>query len=196
MTSEVYLNDSVWELEGYDFRQLICGKKEIEEQNELIKLNTKMLIQFEKEKHDLQLSNKQKDVEALQLSNKLKLKMKNDLIKQLQKARKSKDNINTEVHAIINRLKYQIEEEKKIDLLQANSDAVGAEFNDRIKQKFNDLSKSELELLSFLKLKLSNKQIAIQKNTSPNSVNVALHRLKTKCGFESTNELKDFVEGF
>lgn len=177
-------------------RELLSSKTKIEKQNELIKLNTKMLVKFEKDKHEMHLANKQKDVESLQINNQLKVKMKNDLIKQLQKARRNKEKIDLEVHAIINRLKYQIEEEKKIDLIQANSDVIGADFNDRIKQEFSELTKSEIELLSFLKLKLSNKQIAIQKNTSPNTINVALHRLKSKCSFGSTNELKEFVEGF
>lgn len=53
-----------------------------------------------------------------------------------------------------------------------------------------------LHINNQLKLKMSNKQIAIHKNTSPNTINVALHRLRAKCHFETTTELKDFIEGF
>jgi DNA-binding CsgD family transcriptional regulator len=179
------------------YRLAIKNKnKEIEEQNELIKLNTKMLILSEKEKHNLELAGKQKDVEVLHINNHLKISMKNDLIKELQKVKKNEANIGNGIQSIILKLKHQIEEEKKIDLIQNNIDVVGSDFNDRIKQQFPDVTKSEIELLVYIKLKLSNKQIAIQNNTSPNSINVALHRLKTKCQFETTNELKEFVEAF
>ena len=80
--------------------------------------------------------------------------------------------------------------------LQDNIDVVSSDFNERLREEFPDLSKSEIELLSLIKLKLSNKQIAIHKNTSPNTINVALHRLKTKCEFETTNELKSYIEEF
>jgi len=33
-------------------------------------------------------------------------------------------------------------------------------------------------------------------NESPNSINVALHRLKQKCKFESTIDFKKYIEGF
>jgi tetratricopeptide (TPR) repeat protein/DNA-binding CsgD family transcriptional regulator len=175
---------------------LKAQKKEIEGQNNLIKLNTKMIIQFENDKHELELTNKQKDVELLNINNQLKIKMKNDLIIDLQKLNKSKTDLDTGIQSIINKLKRQISEESKIDILQENIDEIGSDFNNRIKQKFPDLSKSEIEILSYLKLKLSNKEIAIQRNTSSNAVGVILHRLKQKCNIETTNDLKKFIEEF
>ena len=74
-------------------------------------------------------------------------------------------------------------------------DIITSDFHIRIKQHFPDLGRSEIELLS-IKLKLSNKQIAIQRNTSPNTINVALHRLKLKCNFDSTNDLKEYIVEF
>ncbi len=174
--------------------EILSKNNEIQEQNDLLQLNTKMIIQFEHEKHALELSNKQKDLELLNINNQLKIKMKDDLIKDLQIIKKSKSDTGSGIQSIINKLKHQIEEESKIDLLQKNVDEVGSDFNNRIKQQFPDLSVSEIELLSFIKLKLNNKQIAIQRNTSPNTINVALHRLRQKCNFETTMDLKSFIE--
>lgn len=180
-----------------EFRSSIINKnKEIQEQNELIKLNTKMIIKFKNEKHDLELTNKQKDVEILHINNQQKIKMKNSLIKDLMKLKKNKADYETGIQLIISKLKHQADEESKLNLLQNNLDIVGADFNLRIKQKFPILSKTDIELLSLLKLKLNNKQIAIQRNTSPNTINVAFHRLKQKCNFDSTNDLKRFIEEF
>ena len=177
-------------------KELLNLNTEIQGQNDLIQLNTKMIIKFEHERVEMELACKQKDVELLHMNNQLKIKMKDDLIKELQTLKKKKSDIVHGLQSIINKLKYQIDEETKIDLLQNNLEIVGSDFNERIKQQFPDLSKSEIELLSFIKLRLSNKQIAIQRDTSPNTINVALHRLKTKCNFDSTNDLKNYVEGF
>jgi DNA-binding NarL/FixJ family response regulator len=172
------------------------SNKEINDQNDLIQFNTKLIIKYEHDKHELELANKQKDMEMLHLNNQLKIKMKNDLIKELQKLKRSKDNLGSGVQSVINNLKRQIDDESITDLLQENLDEVGYDFNKRIKQKFPNLSKSEIEILSFIKLKLSNKQIAIQRNTSNNAVDVMLHRLKQKCKFGTTNDLKKYIEEF
>ena len=176
--------------------EILSKNKEIQDQNDLIQLNTKLMIKFEHEKHEMELANKQKDMELLNLNNQLKIKMKNDLIKDLQKLKKSKNDNDVSIQSIINKLKHQIDEESKIDLLHNNINEVGSDFNERLKKHFHELSGSEIELLSFIKLKLSNKQIAIQKNTSPNTINVAFHRLKQKCNFETTNDLRSFIEEF
>jgi tetratricopeptide (TPR) repeat protein/DNA-binding CsgD family transcriptional regulator len=177
-------------------KELLVLNKEIQDQNALIHLNTKMIIKLENDKHEIELAGKQRDLESVQINNQLKIKMKADLIKELQNLKKNNSNNDTGIQSIILKLKYQIEEEKKIDLLQNNIEVVGSDFHDRIKHQFPDLSKTELELLSLIKLKLSNKQIAIQRNTSSNTINVAFHRLKQKCHFDSTNDLKSYIEGF
>jgi DNA-binding CsgD family transcriptional regulator len=177
-------------------RILATKNNKIEKQNSLIKLNTKMIIKFEHDKHELELANRQKDMELLNLNNQLKIKMKNDLFKKLQKLNGDKTDLDSGIKSIMSDLKRQITEESKIDLLQKNINEVGYDFNTRIRKHFPDLSKSEIELFSFIKLKLSNKQIAIQKNTSSNTVNVILHRLKQKYNFETTKELKKFIEEF
>lgn len=177
-------------------RILASQKKEIEDQNGLIKINTKMIIQFEHDKHKLEIVNNKKDLELLNLNNQLKIKMKNDLIEDLQNIKKCKTDKDSSIQSVINKLKHQVDEEAKIDLLQNNINEIGSDFNERIKQQFPDLSKSEIELLSFIKLKLSNKQIAIQRNTSPNTINVAMHRLKLKYNFDSTTDLKIYIEEF
>jgi DNA-binding CsgD family transcriptional regulator len=186
-----------YKINSLSYRKAILKKnKEIQDQNDLIKLNTKMLVQLEKEKHEIELAGKLRDIELVHINNQLKIKMKVDLIKELQNLTKGKSDVVPGIPSIINKLKFQIEEEKRIDLLQTNIEIVGSDFNERIKQQFSDVTKSEIEMLSFVKLKLSNKQIAFQKNTSPNSVNVALHRLKNKGNFDSTNDMKSFIEEF
>jgi tetratricopeptide (TPR) repeat protein len=177
-------------------RILATQKNEIENQNKLIKLNTKIIIKHEHDKHELELANKQKDMELLNINNQLKIKMKNGLIKDLTNIKKSESDIEKGIQKIINKLKRQVDEESKIDLIQKNVDEIGSDFINRLKQQFPDLSGLEIELLSFVKLKLSNKQIATQRNANPNAVNVALHRLKQKYNFESTNDLKKFIEEF
>lgn len=80
--------------------------------------------------------------------------------------------------------------------MQNSIDIVGSEFNIKIKERFPEHSKSEIELISLIKLKLSYKQIAVHKNTSQNTNNAAFQRLRNNSGFESMNEFGSFIEGF
>lgn len=180
--------------ESLRYRQAIHERQEeIKRKNALIEEKSTALIELQKEKHAVEMANLQNDAELLQMNNQMKVKMKVQLIGDLQKLIKEKNEGPLGIKALINTLKMQVDEESKMDLLQANISAIGSGFKDRVKELFPQISSSELEMISYIKLGLNNKEIATKKNTSPNTVNVALFRLKKKCGFESTSEFKEYV---
>lgn len=94
-----------------------------------------------------------------------------------------------------NSLKIFVHNELEIDNsilnIEKNVKMVGEEFISQLKFKYPILSESDLKLLGFIKMKLTNKQIAEIKNVSPLSVKTAKNRLRKKL---SMSPGSDFIE--
>ena len=84
----------------------------------------------------------------------------------------------------------------KQSLINQNLEELNAEFYKRLLEEFPDLTKSERELSAFLKLNLSNKEIASIKNSTENSVNVSKARLRKKLGIATNKDLSAFLLKF
>lgn len=68
------------------------------------------------------------------------------------------------------------------------------EFLKKIKNKYGVFTPNELRLCAFIRLIMSNKEIAMVTHTSPNSVNVARKRLKKKLGLLPNESLQLFIQ--
>lgn len=62
-----------------------------------------------------------------------------------------------------------------------------------LKERFPDLSSGDLKICTFIKLKLSTKEISSIMGISPQSVNVARYRLRKKLGLHNEESLDDFL---
>ncbi|MCB9224968.1 MAG: hypothetical protein H6582_12360 [Crocinitomicaceae bacterium] len=84
----------------------------------------------------------------------------------------------------LNNLKFFVLNELEIDesILDKEKEVqeVGAEFVAQLRDQFENLSESDIQLLSFIKMKLTNKQIAEIKNITQESVKVSKNRLRKK----------------
>lgn len=58
------------------------------------------------------------------------------------------------------------------------------------------MTREHRELCAFLRLNLSNKEIAQLKNTTTNTVNVSKARLRKKLAIRSNKELVKFLQNF
>ncbi|MCT4645262.1 MAG: LuxR C-terminal-related transcriptional regulator, partial [Carboxylicivirga sp.] len=66
-------------------------------------------------------------------------------------------------------------------------DQVNSEFEEKLKERFPKLTKSEIEILGYIKLKLSTKEIANTRKVSPTTVKVTKHRINKKLAEEGTS---------
>lgn len=172
----------------YHDKLMISYQKKIKEQGE-------DLVKLEEERHRNDMELKQKDLEMMLVSSSVKDQLTENLTAKLKEIIQS-DNVKQEVQRVIRELNSQNEWINKQALISQNLDELNADFYKRLLERFPNLTKAERELCAFLKLSLSNKEIAAIKNSTDNSVNVSKARLRRKLGINTNKELSSFLLKF
>lgn len=177
-------------------------RKKIENQNEqltkkniTIKRQATELNDAEKAKHEKELELKQKDLEMVLASSSARDQLAHNIRKRLKTVMVS-ENIKSELSILINELNLQKDLINKQGLISENMGVVNVEFYDRLNKKNPDLTKLEREFCAYLKLNLSNKEIAAIKNCTVNTVNVGKTRLRKKLGFDTNKQLAQYLRDF
>lgn len=80
-------------------------------------------------------------------------------------------------------------------LISNNPELIDVRFKERIEKQFPDLSASELQIVVFVKLRLSNKEMAQIKNVETSSIRIFKSRLKKKMNIPKDESLSDYIEG-
>ncbi|NNE30636.1 MAG: tetratricopeptide repeat protein [Saprospiraceae bacterium] len=80
-----------------------------------------------------------------------------------------------------------------LSFFQDNIDQVNSEFFSLLRERFADLSQSELELCGMLRLNLSTKEIANLRNVTPKSVQMARYRLRKKMDLEAGEDVSSYL---
>lgn len=157
-----------------------------------IKSQSKSLFSLQKEKHEQAILLKQKDLETILASTFSREQINDNIVNQLKETLKSED-IHGGVNKVIRELGINKDLNDKLKLVKDNIEEVNAEFYQRLSAQFEGITKSERELCAYLKLGLSNKEIATIKNSTENSVNVSKSRLRKKLKMESNKVLQQFL---
>ncbi len=116
----------------------------------------------------------QKQVEAL-LSN-----PKAELFKEL-----------TSINAI---LKSRLSADFDFDLMKVHFEEVHPEFYAKLSNHCPDLTHKESRLAAFVKMRLTNKEIAFLLNITHNGVKKAIQRLRKKIGLGADDSLRKFLD--
>jgi len=97
--------------------------------------------------------------------------------------------------AIINteRLLYSKIYQINWDDFESHFDLIHQDFFKKLQINFGFFTANELRLCAFIKLNMTNKEIALIIYTSPNSVNTARKRLKKKLGLLPNESLQSFI---
>lgn len=170
-----------------------------EKQNRINKVEKELIAS------DLQVKNLEND----KLAQNLNLQKKDLTNFSIQHSRKS--TLNSELLIILNELKKEsnLEESTKLkeaislignekfqdetlELVQKNIDELSAVFFNTLQTNFQ-LTKNDLRLCSLIKLGLSNKEIAVIRNVSPDSAKVSRHRLKKKLDLNEKTDIVIFL---
>jgi len=169
---------------------------------------TAQIEQLEQLNYQVEVNLKKEKKEALNLNSMLEVKKKElianslILVQEYEKNKKmiteletfSEDcDINTQqkLKSIINKYKITFESWKEfyIRFVETNKD-----FYLKLKQKFPDLTKSELKLCALLKLDLTSSEIAALSYQSQNSIYVARSRLRKKMNMHKVDDFTVFFE--
>jgi hypothetical protein len=151
------------------------------------------------------------ELQNLQLNNEINLKKRDlsdfainlsqsnewakDLYKQLELIKRSKGRSRKKLfdefdQEIKNKIAFDNETEKfynKLDLLNAD-------FYEKLKQNFPDLTNNELRLCSLIRLKIDSHEIATLQNITVSSLNTARYRLRKKINLSENTDLNDFIQ--
>ena len=155
---------------------------------------SKQLIQ-EKKLTDLELEFKKKDLVDMTLNITQKQEWAKGIQDQLKLIQSSKGNKrSSEFKRLNEQVRNQILMEKELNVFNENIDTLNAEYYLKLKQQFPDLTKSETQLCSFIKLNLTNAQVCQLKNIDPKSAIMMRYRLKKKLNIPKDGDLDFFVK--
>lgn len=171
---------------------------------------------LQKRKREIQIAKQDQKIEhqkRLNAEQELEFKKKELAAKVLQLARKNeflgsieneisllKSNVDNSVVVTSTRIRRLIErdmaDEKQWEQFSNEFSSVHQGFIEALVTKFGELSKSEIRLISLLKMNLSSKDIANTLNISDEGVKKARYRLRKKLNLESENDLQAFLLSF
>jgi DNA-binding response OmpR family regulator/DNA-binding CsgD family transcriptional regulator len=168
------------------FRKLIS-------QQEIINNNEKELAVNEKKLLELDLKHHQKQLTFQTLS----MLKNNEFLQSLLSDLKTIIPFTTkEGKSVINTLESRINESGNDQIWKEFEycfEQVYYEFYKNLHDKLGDLTVREQRLCAFLKMNMSTKEIAAITFQTPNSIDVAKHRLRKKAGLENDEEFNKFL---
>lgn len=115
------------------------------------------------------------------------------IIERLEDIGQQRTNLDQHVRSLLIELQSQNQISERSIGLQSNIDSVNAEFYEKLKTKFPELTKSEAELCGYIRINLSTKDISILKNVAATSVKMGKNRLRKKLGLSPEEDLYQFI---
>ncbi|MCR9250208.1 MAG: LuxR C-terminal-related transcriptional regulator [bacterium] len=196
MLVALYIIIALFESENVRYQQILKTKNEIlGQQNKTIKEQSDHLMELEKEAYEKELALKQKDIDQVLANNRMQVKIRENLLSQLERATNEKDSFKL-IKSLKFDLRSQIQTQKKLEFSEDNIQELNAEFFERLNSEFPKLSKKEAELCSYIKLGLSTKEIAQLLSTTENTIYVTKNRLRSKLNLDSNDEVNQFLKEF
>jgi ATP/maltotriose-dependent transcriptional regulator MalT len=172
----------------FDFEQgEFIKKKTIESEKEIIKLKTESL------ENEIKLKSKQLANTAMALVK------KNEALQEIKKElllhKNNFDNSYT-FKRLQKRIDNTIGHEDEWEIFEYNFNQVHEEFFNQLKSKFPHLTHKDLKICAYIKMNLSNKEIAPLMNISTRGVETHRYRLKRKLQLENDISLGDYLLNF
>lgn len=100
----------------------------------------------------------------------------------------------TDLISVFNIIENTLSTEAEWNEFKARLKALNPRFLDRLLEKHSDLSKSEVRLLTLIRLDYSQKEVASILNIAPESVKKARTRARKKMQLEESVDLKTYLE--
>ncbi|WP_222983735.1 tetratricopeptide repeat protein [Flagellimonas meishanensis] len=147
---------------------------------------------LEKEKVDVELAFKKKEL----TTHALHLAKKNEVLEGLkQKAQelKEKEESKNGYQQLIRTINFDLQDDNNWENFSRYFEEVHKDFHSNVKSKYPEVTSNELRLLALLKMNLSSKEIANILNISPEGIKKARYRLRKKLDLTTDDSLQDLV---
>ena len=152
-------------------------------------------VEQEKAILDVALQHKKQDLSNMALDATIKKEWAEKLDGLLSNAEQSRGHMRSlALRKLREEIRSHIHADHRISQLHHNIETLSAEFYDHLNARNPDLSKTEVRLVSFLKLRMSNDEIAMLQGISPKSVIMSRYRLKKKLGLPESADLDAFCQ--
>ncbi|MDC8004564.1 tetratricopeptide repeat protein [Aureisphaera galaxeae] len=150
----------------------------------------------EKELLDQRLQVNLEETKRLIADNSMRLSFKQELLNSLKNELDSKDpeQLKSSLKSLTLGLQTQIATENKLSGIQTRIDEVNKGFDAKLRELFPDLTKTEREICTLLRLNLSVKEIMTIRNASLDSVKSARYRIRKKMAIPTGTELERFIQ--
>ncbi len=145
---------------------------------------------------DQKFKTSEKEVKQLIADNTMRLEFLKQLSNQIKSDKLKSDNsvVKKYINNLLLKLQQQISTEGKLSSLQKKANALNKEFYDEVGKQFTELTKTEKEVCSLLRLNLSIKEIASIRNVSSDSVKTVRYRIRKKMNVPKEQELEFFIQ--
>lgn len=178
LTENLYLVGSVIEVSALSFA--------------LAKRYNHVLIDRDQLERDLKF--RESDLSMVISDNKMRYQFKNALLQDLEELKTaSGEELKKNVNSLTHNLRAQVEKERKFNFFEDQLDNINAEFEARLKERFPDLTQSEIEICFLIRLNLSNKDIAHFRNTSEGAIKTVRYRIRKKIG-QDVGDLNEMIK--
>lgn len=106
----------------------------------------------------------------------------------------SQRNPEQNIRSLLTELQFQNLVSQRSIELQSNIESINEKFFENLKIKFPNLTKSETELCGFIRINLTNKDVAILKNVAATSVKMSKTRLRKKLGIAPEQDIYSYIK--
>lgn len=136
-----------------------------------------------------------KDVERLSLKIKRESDWIDNLIELNDKIKKNQvDNVSEKIQELVDSMRDNLVVDKHRQVRAKNIEVISNEFREKLKSRYPDLTKTEIEMCELIRLELSNSEISRVRNISQNSARMARYRLKKKLNLQENQTVFDALK--
>ena len=179
-------------------------RKEEEKKRKVLELEIQQ-IKLKQEKEQITRDKEQLEEDVIFKSKELAnytmlLVKKRELLAELNgdlkilKAGVRNDNLRQLLHDVMKKINSNLQSEEHIQVFEANFERVHSSFFAQLKSTFPDLTQKELQLCAFVRMNLTNKEIASILNISFRGVETARYRLRKRLGITHERYMGAFLE--
>jgi len=158
--------------------------------------NEKRRIEKDKEMLEEDVVYKSKELANYTMLLIKKKDLLNELHEELQQVRDSTtgEKINNRLRALQRMIQSNLSDEEHLQVFDANFERVHQIFFNELKTAFPNLSTRELRLCAFVKMNLTNKEIASMLNISVRGVETARYRLRKRLSLDHDVNMVEFLD--
>ncbi len=138
------------------------------------------------------VTNKVEEIETLRMETFQQIKSKEKLVDDLRKVKL--DDSSVSIPGIIANLQSELLEDSQLLKLKSDIESLNYEFINRLKAKHPNLTKTDLEICTYLRMELGRTEIARLRFTSTEAVRKSRHRIRKKMNLNSDTDLDNYIK--